>query len=455
MPDQDGIEPVTVITFPQPTVNGPLHLGHLAGPYVAADIAARAARARGERVVVTTGLDVHQNYVLTRAEREGVEVGVMTADFRADIRETYELARIGYDRFSDPLTDEHAPIIRQLMNHLVASGATPMREVTLHACSDCSRTLHESYLVGLCRGCKAPAAGGACEQCGAFTYVDSMIDPVCGRCGGEPRPFQATVPVLRMEDHREALTAMWLRAELPPSVRALIGRQLADGLPEIALAYPTNWGIEGDAALSGLRIGPYTEVALTDLYNVAKAVDPAAADLPGYLAALGRVENLWHFLGLDNAYWYALYWQAVWAAAGVNPLPVSGLVVNEFYLLDGSKFSTSRNHVVGANEILRDEDPGIVRLYLAWDRPDRYRSDFSWKAFRAFADRIGPLLDGTRTCAEPLHPVLAEIELARAQDALRPSGFDPALAVRIMIDLLAAGVRDTGPLRAALTGAGE
>jgi methionyl-tRNA synthetase len=432
-----------------------LHLGHLAGPYLAADIAARAARARGERVVVTTGLDVHQNYVLTRAERAGVEVGVMTAEFRADIQETYELARIGYDRFSDPLTDEHAPIIRQLMNHLVASGATPMREVTLHACRDCSRTLHESYLVGLCRSCKAPAAGGACEQCGAFTYVDTMVDPVCGRCGGEPRPFQATVPVLRMEDHRDALTALWLRAEFPPAVRALINRQLADGLPEIALAYPTNWGIEGDAALTGLRIGPYTEVALTDLYNVAKAVDPAADDLPGYLVALSRVENLWQFLGIDNAYWYALYWQAIWAAAGVIPLPLSGLVVNEFYTLDGSKFSTSRNHVVPANEILRSEDPAMVRLYLAWDRPDRYRSDFGWKAFRAFVDRFGPLLDGTRTCAEPIHPVLAEIELARAEHALRLSGFDPALAVRIMFDLLAGGVRDTGSLRAALTGAGE
>lgn len=116
-------DPVTVFTFPQPTANGPLHVGHLSGPYLAADIAARAARARGERVVVTTGLDVHQNYVLTRAEREGVEVGVMLADFRADIKETYERARIGYDRFSDPLEDDHAPIIRQLMNELVASGA--------------------------------------------------------------------------------------------------------------------------------------------------------------------------------------------------------------------------------------------------------------------------------------------------------------------------------------------
>ena len=136
--------------------NGPLHVGHLLGLYLAADIAARAARARGERVVVTTGLDVHQNYVLTRAEREGVDVGAMTADFRDDIQDTYGLARIGYDYFTDPLGDGHTPIIRQLMNHLVTSGAAPLREVTLHACADCGRTLHESYLSGLCGECKAP-----------------------------------------------------------------------------------------------------------------------------------------------------------------------------------------------------------------------------------------------------------------------------------------------------------
>lgn len=447
-------EPVTVFTFPQPTANGPLHVGHLSGPYLAADIAARAARARGERVVVTSGLDVHQNYVLTRAEREGLEPGVMLADFRADIKETYELARIGYDRFSDPLEDEHAPIVRQLMNQLVASGATPLREVTLHACADCSRTLHESYLTGLCGTCEAPAAGGACEQCGSFTYVDNLIDPVCGRCGGAPVPFQATVPVLRMEDHRATLTELWLRADLPPAVRALIDRQLAGGLPEIALAYPTNWGIEGDGPLDGLRIGPYTEVALTDLYNVARAVDPAAANLAGYRAALGRVDKLWHFLGLDNAYWYALYWQAIWAAAGIDPLPLSGLVVNEFYTLDGLKFSTSRNHAVWANELLRDEDPAVVRLFLAWDRPDRFQSDFTWKTFRAFAERVAPMLDGTHLATETLHPALAEVELARGEAALRPSGFDPALAARTLLALLAGGVRDTGSLRASLTGTG-
>ncbi|MEV8372168.1 class I tRNA ligase family protein [Kribbella sp. NPDC056861] len=451
---EPGSGPVTVITFPQPTANGPLHVGHLSGPYIAADIAARAARARGENVVVTSGLDVHQNYVLTRAENEGLEVGAMMADFKSDILTTYKLARIGFDRFSDPLSDEHAPVIRQLMNRLVASGATPLTELTLYRCGDCSRTLHESYLTGLCGACQAPAAGGACEQCGSYTFVETMIDPVCGRCGGPPQPFRATVPVLRMEDHRAAMTAMWLQAELPPAVRDLIGRQLAQGLPEIPLAYPTNWGIEGDGPLTGLRFGPYSEVALTDLYNIAKAVDPAADDLAGYLAAFGRVDQLWHFLGLDNAYWYAIYWRAIWAAAGLSPLPLSGMVVNEFYTLDGSKFSTSRNHAIWANDLLHDEDPAIVRLFLAWDRPDRSQTDFTWKAFRAFAELVGPLLDGTHTVTAPLHPALAAIELARGEAALRPSGFDPALAARSLITLLSGGAQ-TGALRRALTGSGE
>ncbi len=447
--------PVTVFTFPQPTANGPLHVGHLSGPYLAADLAARAARARGEHVVVTSGLDVHQNYVLTRAENEGVEVGVMLSDFRAGIKETYQQARIGYDRFSDPLTPEHPPAVRDLLNHLVATGAAPLRDVTLHACADCDRTLHESYLNGLCGSCHAPAAGGACELCGAATLVETMVDPVCGRCGGAPRAFETKVPVLRMEDYRAELTEVWLRAQLPPSVRSVIGRQLAAGLPDVALAFPTNWGIECDRELTGLRIGAYAEVALTDLYNIARAIDPGATDLPGYLAALGRVDQLWHFFGLDNAHYYALLLQAVWAAAGVRPLPLSGLVVNEFYTLDGAKFSTSRNHAIWANELLHKEDPSIVRLYLAWDRPDRYRSDFTWHSFQAFADRVKPLLADGVGAPQTLDPALAARELARGEAALRPAGFDPALAARSLIALLEGGVRDTGHLLTALTGTGE
>ena len=86
---------VTVIVIPQPTVNGPLHIGHLSGPYLAADIASRAAKARGDRIVTLAGVDVHPNYVMTKAENLGVEVGEMVAGFRAQITTALELAGIG------------------------------------------------------------------------------------------------------------------------------------------------------------------------------------------------------------------------------------------------------------------------------------------------------------------------------------------------------------------------
>ena len=88
---------VTVIVIPQPTVNGPLHIGHLSGPYLAADIASRAARARGDRVLTLAGLDVHPNYVLTKAETLGVDVEEMVAGFRAQITTAFDLAGIGYN----------------------------------------------------------------------------------------------------------------------------------------------------------------------------------------------------------------------------------------------------------------------------------------------------------------------------------------------------------------------
>jgi methionyl-tRNA synthetase len=111
-----------------------------------------------------------------------------------------------------------------------------------------------------------------------------MIDASCARCGDEPTTFRATVPVLDMEQHGAVLTAMWLRTELSGAVRGLINHHLTQGLPEIPVAYPTNWGIEGTGLLTGLRIDPYVEIALTDLYGIARAIDPDASTLDEFVA---------------------------------------------------------------------------------------------------------------------------------------------------------------------------
>jgi methionyl-tRNA synthetase len=442
---------VNVITIPPPTANGPLHVGHLSGPYLASDIAARAAKARGEEVLVTAGIDTGQNFIPTMAELHGLDPQQMMARYRGEILDAFRLGRISYDTFVDPQEPAYERAIAGVVGEMVQRGALPMREITLHACADCGRTLHHSYVAGTCRVCGSGASGGSCEGCGGFTSAQTLSLPTCDRCGGPPRPFTATVPVLRLEDYRDRLMHVWLRAELPSRVRALIVNYLAVGLPEVPLAYPTNWGVEAMGPLAGMRIDVYVEVGLAWLWGVARAFDPTAMTLDACVDAWRAVENLWQFHGIDNTFYFAVFWPALFAAAGLDPVPLGGLVVNEFYTLEGKKFSTSRNHAIWAHEFLATEDPAVVRLYLAWDRPGSFATDFTRESFEAFRDRVQPLLAGAGGSAPAPGPLL-NAERERGEQALRLVGFDPALAARSLLSLLAAG-EDPGPVLAALTGA--
>jgi methionyl-tRNA synthetase len=448
----EDVSGFTVITIPPPTANGPLHVGHLSGPFLASDIAARAARARGDKVLAVAGIDVGQNFIATMAEVQGIQPAPMVAKFRSEILDAFVRGRIHYDTFIDPQEPRYERAIAGMVGDLVKRGAVPMLETTLHACRDCGRTLHHSYVVGSCPSCGYRASGGSCEGCGGFTSAQTLTMPSCDRCGGGERPFAATVPVLRLEDYRELLVDLWLRAELPNCVRDLTVRYLAEELPSIPLAYPTNWGIEGGGPLSGMRLDVYTEVGLSWLYGVARALDPAAETLAACVTAWRQVDELWQFHGIDNNFYFAVFWPALFAAAGLDRSPLRGLVVNELSTLDGRKFSTSRNHAIWAHEFLAAEDPAIVRLYLAWDRPDRYPTDFTRESFEAFRDYVRPLLPGA-TNPVSLPAALLRAERERGERSLELVGFDPALAARSLISLLEAGEHDPGPILAALTGA--
>jgi methionyl-tRNA synthetase len=447
----------TVVIVPPATANGPLHVGHLSGPYLAADIAARAARARGERVVTTAGFDVHQNWVLTRAENEGVDVEKLAASYRNEIVAALDAARIQYDVFLNPQSPSYQHGVTTLAADLTAAGRFPLRELTLLACADCDRTLHQSYVVGECAWCGAEAAGGGCEGCGGYTSAENLVGPKCNRCGGEPRPFLATVPVLPMEDYRDELVEIWLRAELPDRARRIVSHYLEHPLPDVPIAYPTNWGLRGTGPHEGLRLEVYAEVGLSTVYGVAQSLRPGALGLEAAAAAWSEVGALWHFNGIDNGFYFALFWPAVYLAAGVPADAIGGAQVNEFYTLDGEKFSTSRNHAIWANDFLTDEDVDIVRLYLAWDRPDRFASDFTLSAYREFEAYVRPLLDKARDAGPDrsdgtLPAALAAADVTRGMAALGPRRFDPALAVRAVLTGLAASAPGVEALLSILTG---
>jgi methionyl-tRNA synthetase len=157
------------------------------------------------------------------------------------------------------------------------------------------------------------------------------------------------------------------------------------------------------------------------------------------------VGECWHFLGIDNAFYYGVLFPALFAAAGLEPSRLAGLVVNGFYRLDGLKFSTSRGHAVWAHEFLAEQDPAVARLFLLWDRPDRYESGFTRTAYEQFREWVKATVGAGGT----LPPDLADAEVRRATHALELTSFDPGLALRC---LLAAGPDRAPGLFGALTG---
>lgn len=443
---------MTVIVIPQPTLNGPLHVGHLSGPFLAADIAARAARGRGERVFTLAGVDVHPNFVMAKAENRGVDVHEMVADYRSQIEIAFDLARIDCDVFLDPEQPAFERAVNSMLNQMLVDGSLEMREMVLHQCSDCGRTLHHAYVVGKCPNCGSGANGLSCEPCGGFTSASTLIHPSCARCGGDPKAMVAIVPVLRLENHRDQLIAEWTRAELPGRVRSVIGQYLSSPLPDYPVAYPTDWGIEGTGALAGLRIDFPAELGLSYLYGPAHTVNPEADGLTEWVSTWEeQFDGLWHFNGIDNAFYFAVLYPAIFAAAGVAEPKMRGATVNELFLLEGLKFSSSRNHALWAKEFLAAEDPELVRLFLSWHRPDRYETNFTDESFRAFSEYVRPLLNGTFAGAGlPLE--LAAGELERAEQSLRLATFDSALALRCLLGSLSVGRGFDSVALAALAG---
>jgi methionyl-tRNA synthetase len=443
-PGDSAGQRLVVVTATAPTPNGPLHMGHLAGPFVAADVAARAARSRGARTLTVSGLDPHQNYVRAKAAAQGREVTGVLDEYEGLVRDALRAARIGYDMFIDPRGDHdyRARVVRTL-GALESRGAVVTELTTLARCARCAATLHHADVSGDCPRCGLGSSGGTCEACGVFTTAGNLSHPRCARCGGAPEGFSAVIPVLRLESFRAALTQTWSAAVMPARVRSLIGYYLARGLPDVPLAYPADWGIPvGDGEQ---RVDVWAEMGLGLLAEIARRISPQADGLDEYVAAWQNVGERWHFLGIDNAFYFGLVFPCLFTAAGLGPGGLGGLVVNEFYLLDGLKFSTSRGHAVWAHEFLAKEDPALARMYLCWDRPDRFQSVFTLDGYAEFREWAGTALQAGGT----LPPRLTAAEARRASHALEFGAFDPGLAVRC---LLAAGADAAPSVLAALTG---
>ncbi|MFF1487485.1 class I tRNA ligase family protein [Streptomyces sp. NPDC058319] len=370
-----GDRPVFVFSTP-PTPNGDLHLGHLSGPYLGADAYVRFQRMNGTRAWHLTGSDDYQSYVLGAARDEGRDPAGTAAHHSAEIAETLRLMDIEPDQYTVTSTDPRYPDgLREYFSRLVASGQVAPTTGEGLFDADGGQYLYEVDVTGTCPHCAAGTGGNLCEECGEPNVVSDLKDPRSALSPAAPRREPVTRLSLPLHEFADAVRAHHGQGRVPARLAELAHRLFTRPALDIPLTHPSTWGVTpAEDTTDGQVIWVWPEMAYGFLHGIQalgerdgedwRALDPK----PDW--------KIVHFFGYDNSFYHSVLYPVLYRLAFPQWAPDIDYHVNEFYLLEGEKFSTSRRHAVWGKEILGPDSVDAVRYFLARTRPEGERTDF-------------------------------------------------------------------------------
>ncbi|MGH2941885.1 MAG: class I tRNA ligase family protein, partial [Solirubrobacteraceae bacterium] len=380
--EHSGASRPVVIIGPPPTPNGDLHVGHMAGPYLAADVHARYLRAHGRPVVYATATDDSQTYVLASARKLGTTPAALARKSWHEIRRTLGLMGISVDGFA-PIDEDYRAAVLDFLTELHAAGKFRLRTVRLPYSEKHGEYLMEGLIEGDCPICLAESRGGQCETCGHAIDVDELIDPRSRLDATDVLTTrEAQILVLPMEEYRDQLTAYHTSREphWRPHVVQLARELLARPLPDFPITYPTRWGIEAPfAETPGQVINAWAEGMAQWMYCTTYAERQMGQERGAYDEPwrAERDIQLVYFLGFDNGYICGMAHVALLLAYEGRYVLPDTIVSNEFYELENEKFSTSKGHVVRVPDLLAEVPRDLIRFYLALTCPEHQRTNFS------------------------------------------------------------------------------
>lgn len=370
-------EPVLLFSTP-PTPNGDLHLGHLSGPYLAGDILARKLRASGVSTLHASGRDDHQTYVQYMARKTNTNPK-MVADANANkILSTLSKADIVLDGFITPDSDgEYAQFVLDGIDILIDRGL--VFEQTEDAMFDAEgHYLHEAFIHGLCPYCQSDSDGNACEACGRPNQCVDLLNPTISGNNSTPVVKRVTRLYFRLSAFEEELKQYIRMATMPASVFHLCSTMLEEGLPDICISHPNEWGIQHRLKNHDKSVVyVWFEMAFGYLWQAAQMSELKCDVWTTVKSVYHASYKVGHAYGFDNAFYHTLLFPAIYLGLDMDLKPPQYHVVNELLELDGSKFSTSRGHLIWARDLLADLPSDYVRFALSYQRPEGCRSSFS------------------------------------------------------------------------------
>lgn len=368
-----------------PYANGPLHLGHLAGCYLPADIFARYHRTKGSDVLMVSGSDSHGTPITLKAEAEGISPREVVEKYHATFLDSWARMGITFDLFTTTMTDNHRQTVHDFVRLLDAKGYVYADTMKVAYSPDFQRYLPDRYIEGTCPHCgNKDARGDQCGRCGRTLDPIDFVEPFYRRDG---KRYAVEIRDTRHLFFRlSALQQRLLDWTTPqehwrPNVRNFTVGYLGEGLKDRAISRDIDWGvpvpIEGFA---DKRIYVWFEAVMGYLSAskewASRKGDPEAWR-PFWEDPATRA---YYFLGKDNIPFHTIIWPGMLMAHGGLNLP-HDVPANEFLTLQGRQFSTSRNYAVWLSDYLAEFPPDPLRYHLTASMPETSDGDFSWEEY--------------------------------------------------------------------------
>ena len=378
------------ITAALPYANGPIHIGHLAGAYIPADIYSRYLKLNGNDVVFICGSDEHGAAIPIRAKKEGISAQNIIDKYHEIIKNSFEDFGISFDyygRTSDPI---HHQTAGDFFKKLHEQGDFVEQTTDQLYDEQAQQFLADRFVVGTCPKCGHPEAyGDQCEACGSSLNATDLIDPKSTLSGSTPT-LKATkhwfLPLERYQDFLEEWILKGHADDWKPNVYGQVKSWLDDGLKPRAVTRDLDWGIPVPVAGGENKVLYVWFDAPIGYISATKAwAEASGKDWQPYWQDSDT--ELIHFIGKDNIVFHCIIFPAMLKAEGTFVLP-ENVPANEFLNLEGQKLSTSKNWAVWLHEYLQ-EFPGkqdVLRYALTANAPETKDNDFTWRDFQARND---------------------------------------------------------------------
>ena len=370
-----------LVTAALPYANGPVHIGHLAGCYLPADIYVRYLRAQKRDVKFIGGSDEHGVPITIRAMKEGINPQQVVDRYHAIIKESMEQMHISFDIYSRTSNKVHHETAAAFFSELFDKGLFEVKETEQYFDEKANTFLADRYIVGTCPVCaNTNAYGDQCEKCGSSLSPEQLIDPRSALSDAVPVKKTTKHWYFPLQDY-ETWLKEWIiegHKEWKNNVYGQCKSWLDTGLQSRAMTRDSNWGIKVPLPDAEGKVLYVWFDAPIGYISATKELTPNWAD---YWCK--EDTKLVHFIGKDNIVFHCIIFPAMLKAHGGFVLP-DNVPANEFLNIEGEKVSTSRNWAVWVNEYLVDfagcED--VLRYVLCANAPETKDNDFTWKDFQ-------------------------------------------------------------------------